>query len=562
MSIFRSSKPPPLAERAPLLARGESEDQVDASDSEAAATTSPIAGVNHDPLLSESPLGDLEAAGCAGANGMTRAAETFRLMALVCAVLLAFGSHFAGVSFGTLKTAMRKELNLTNTQYAVALASNDLMGTIVPLLAGMLYDVYGTGIGSLLTTGTIFLGTLLVASAAASSSYVLLVLGRVVYGLGAGSVNVVQQTIIARWFAGRHMATAMGALLLVNRLGTVIGNSSVIPLMESAEHWSWSLWVTAMVAGASVVVNLGYLMLLHLSTRGGRQVVIDAKPSTAAAAAHKHAFRPKSILYFSHTFWLIVMIHFLAVGVMNSFLGFSTDLIQQRFNDSTAQAAYKTTISLAVPLLLYFVLGPVFERVGHRVTAIFLSSAILSIFCIFIGFTGVSPIFSMVLLAISIALKGLASLTAIPLVVPTSHVGTAFAIYRCITSISTSLLDLMVGKLQDKTPGETYDRVMGVFVALSATATTLALAWIVVDRTQYGGAMQWNDERRAPLLEARQRAEKAAADEGRDVMVDGAARKAGIAYAVMFFASVGLAWATFLWFIIPSIRDDAAGHGR
>ncbi|KAJ3159057.1 hypothetical protein HDU86_001956 [Geranomyces michiganensis] len=561
MTTFYSARPKPRqAERTPLLGRDESEDQVDAAANEPATATSPIARDGDEALSIRSSPGDLETAGPAGRDALNRTAATFRLLALACAVLLAFGSHFAGVSFGTLKTAMRKELNLTNTQYAVALASNDLMGTFVPLLAGMLYDVYGTGIGSLLTTGTIFMGTVLVASAAEKSSYALLVLGRVVYGLGAGSVNVVQQTIIARWFAGQHMAPAMSALLLVNRLGTVIGNSSVIPLMESADHWSWSLWVTAMVAGASVVVNLGYLVLLHLSTRAGRELVIDAKQPASTAATHKHAFQPKSILYFSHTFWLIAIIHFLSVGVMNSFLGFSTDLIQQRFKGSTAEAAYKTTISLAVPLLLYSVLGPVFERVGHRVTAIFLSGAILTVFCFFIGFTSISPIFSMVLLAISIALKGLASLTAIPLVVPTSHVGTAFAIYRCIMSISTSLLDLMVGKLQDNTPGEKYDRVMGVFVALSATAMMLALAWIFVDRRHYGGAMQWNDQRRAPFLEARRREEKAAADAGFDVLVDGAARKAGIAYAAMFFASVGLAWATFLWFIIPALRDEAAGH--
>ncbi|KAI8589190.1 major facilitator superfamily domain-containing protein [Geranomyces variabilis] len=503
------------------------------------------------------------------------AADIFRTIALGCAILLAFGSHFAGVSFGTLKTAMRKELQLSNTQYAVAQASNDLMGTFVPLLAGIFFDMYGTGLGSVVTTTTIFVGTLLVASAASASSYSLLVIGRVVYGVGAGSVNVVQQTIVARAFQQKHLPLAMAALLLVNRVGTVIGNSVVVPIMDNADHWSWSLWVTAIVAGASLLVNLGYIVLWRLSRNrsSAAGVVKDA-----SITSRKTAFDLKSLFYLSQTFWLIILIHFLAVGVMNSFLGFSTDLIKQRFKGSTAQAAYKTTISLAVPLVLYFCLGPLFERFGHRVSAIFVSSGVLTLFCVFIGFTDIDPIVSMVLLAISIAFKGLASLTAIPLVVPATHLGTAFAIYRCATSISSAILDLMVGKVQDNTPGETYDRVMAIFIGLSGIATLLSVAFIIVDRVVYGGVMQWNDKKRKPIVEQRRREEELATKERRDVLVSSSVRgggrgdgggdggggggrkapKASLFSAALFFASAIASWAVFFAFTIPSVADSVS----
>ncbi|KAJ3162420.1 hypothetical protein HDU86_004901 [Geranomyces michiganensis] len=508
-----------------------------------------------------------------GENGKkkrVRPVDIFRIVALACAILLAFGSHFAGVSFGTLKTYMRKELGLSNTQYAVAQASNDLMGTFVPLLAGILFDVYGTGLGSVVTTTAIFLGTLLVGAAASTSSYPMLVAGRIVYGMGAGSVNVVQQTIVARAFQQKHLPIAMAALLLVNRVGTVIGNSVVVPITDQADHWSWALWVTAIVAGASLFVNLAYLMFLRLSRR--RTSAADVVKDTAVTSK-KNNFELKSILYLSHTFWLIILIHFLAVGVMNSFLGFSTDLIKQRYKGSTAQAAYKTTISLAVPLVLYFLLGPLFERFGHRVTAIFISSGILTIFCVFIGFTDIDPIISMVLLAISIAFKGLASLTAIPLVVPSTHLGTAFALYRCATSISSTILDLMVGKVQDNTPGQTYDRVMGIFTGLSAVATLLSAAFIVVDRVAYGGVMQWNDKKRKPIVEQKRKEEELAALEKRDVLVSSSggagggghrssSKAASWVYAGLFFASAIAAWAVFFAFTIPSVADSVASKKK
>lgn len=221
---------------------------------------------------------------------------------------------------------MRKQMGLSNTQYAVAQSSNDLMGTFIPLLAGFLYDYYGTGIGSLVTTGVILLGTLMVAGAASSNSYILLVAGRVVYGFGAGSVSVVQQTIVARWFDGKHLSSAMAALLLVNRIGTSVGNAVVVPIMEDKGHWSWSLWVTAIVAGGSVVANIGYLILLRLSKK--QVVAPKADGIESEPAAKKHAFRPRSILYFAQVFWLIILIHMLEIGVMNSYLGLSSYVLR------------------------------------------------------------------------------------------------------------------------------------------------------------------------------------------------------------------------------------------
>lgn len=178
------------------------------------------------------------------------------------------------------------------------------------------------------------------------------------------------------------------------------------------------------------------------------------------------------------------------------------------------------------------------------------------VFCVFIGFTSIDPIVAMILLAAAIALKGLASLTAIPLIIPLSHLGTAFAIYRCINSIGSCILDITVGAVQDATPGQTYYRVMVLFTVLSVVATLLSVVWLFVDRKYYNGIMQCNNKQREPYMLEKRENEARAAAEGRDVLVSSATRKSNVVYAALFFASIVTAWVTFFVFVVRAVQHN------
>jgi MFS family permease len=58
--------------------------------------------------------------------------------------------------------------------------------------------------------------------------YWLMLVGRVVFGLGGESMSVAQSAIVSMWFKGKELAFALGINLSVSRLGSVL-NSNTIP---------------------------------------------------------------------------------------------------------------------------------------------------------------------------------------------------------------------------------------------------------------------------------------------------------------------------------------------
>lgn len=45
-----------------------------------------------------------------------------------------------------------------------------------------------------------------------------MIFGRILYGIGSGTVVIVQETILSQWFRGRSLAAVIALMLTVSRL--------------------------------------------------------------------------------------------------------------------------------------------------------------------------------------------------------------------------------------------------------------------------------------------------------------------------------------------------------
>ncbi|KAJ3359950.1 hypothetical protein GGF32_008853 [Allomyces javanicus] len=432
----------------------------------------------------------------------------YKILALFCAAMIGFGSHFGGVSYGTLKTQLKKEMKLSNSQYAVTQAANDVLTTFMPLLGGFLFDYYGTGVGSLVTTVLVACGILTTAVALDTASFGTLVAGRMIYGVGSGAVNVIQQLIIAQWFEGTGLATAMAILLAINRAGTAIGTAVVVPA-SVGRFYSFGTWIAVGVAAGSVVFNVFYVLTLK---RVERQQLSDAD---RAAMRRKKSFSPTAMLRLPGMFWLIMVVHYLASAVMNGYLGIAADFIVQRDKVNVVTAVYNSTISLAVTAVVYVLCGPLVDRFGHRISLSLLSNVLLILFFVLMEWTRASSLGMMIMFAFTIPFKALASLVAIPLLVPTSVLGTSFAIYRCTNSIASAITDTLSGVIQDASTGnkDKYTGVVIFYLAMAVGAFLLNLVWWRFDQRDYDGMLQKPAAQQEEYLEEKKRREEAEADQ-------------------------------------------------
>lgn len=73
-----------------------------------------------------------------------------------------------------------------------------------------------------------------------------MIVGRVLYGVGSGSVVIVQETILSQWFRGRSLAAVVALMLTVSRLASFLAQATVIPISNWSGWYGYGFWVSCL----------------------------------------------------------------------------------------------------------------------------------------------------------------------------------------------------------------------------------------------------------------------------------------------------------------------------
>lgn len=128
--------------------------------------------------------------------------------------------------------------------------------------------------------------------------YWLMLVGRILFGAGNGSITIVQNKIIAFWFDGKELAMAFGFTLAFSRLGSVM---NFLFTAQFAEEYGLHITLWA----GTALCSLGFMsafVVSALDTRGCRQL---NKAHEVAAAAKKMRFT--DIRYFGAKYWFLAL---------------------------------------------------------------------------------------------------------------------------------------------------------------------------------------------------------------------------------------------------------------
>ncbi|KAJ1977827.1 hypothetical protein H4R33_006134, partial [Dimargaris cristalligena] len=142
----------------------------------------------------------------------------FQALALVCALLLSVGGHYSAHTLSALKATVKKDFGISNTQYGLLQSAVSLVNTVLPVLGGLFIDAFGTSSGSILATSFILIGTSVVAMSTHYQSFPIMVVGRLLYGLGSGTIVTIQETILSHWFTGKGLAMTIALQIATARL--------------------------------------------------------------------------------------------------------------------------------------------------------------------------------------------------------------------------------------------------------------------------------------------------------------------------------------------------------
>ncbi|KAJ3961420.1 hypothetical protein N0V92_001917 [Colletotrichum tropicale] len=446
---------------------------------------------------------------------------TWKLTALICGVALSWGSSFSENTLGPLKSTLIKQLDITNSQYGAISSATSLVNTILPILGGYGLDHYGVEWGSLACSVAIFIGAVVSAAGSNNDSFTLVVTGRVIMGFGSTVIETCTSKILAHWFQHKGLGLVYGLDLSIGKLIVLIAKATAVPMRDASSFWGWALWIPAIVCFANLIQNIFYVwwarsrpewtqmptgqklaMEIRARERAQREQNNEVATSRTRATARTLSALPNwgALLRVPRFFWLVACTQILQAGFVGGFSGLNADIITQTRGSTAQLAGYTSAVQQVIPVVCAPLIGSFFDYVGYRMMFVSLTSAIwILVYCL-IGYTQTNALGSMVIASVASTMNALPFLASIPLIVPNQlELGLVFGIWKVFNNSGSVIVDMIAGRLQDITPGGTYERVIAFFIAVKGLEFCLGLFYGVLDRKYLAGILSISNKKRMDI---------------------------------------------------------------
>jgi MFS family permease len=413
--------------------------------------------------------------------------RSYRFAVLFFVALLTFGSYFAYDSIGAIAPTLITALGVDRTAIGQMYTVYSIAAILSVFIGGLLIDKIGTRRASLLFSGLVTAGAVIVALA---PNLWTLYMGRFVFGWGSESLVVAQSAIFARWFKGKELALSFGIGLTLSRLGTLFSFNTEALIAKYFGDYRYALWAAVLFCAASLLSNLVYNVL---DRRGERALALREE-----GGGDKIVFA--DIRKFSSSYWYVTLLCVTFYSAIFPFTDLSTDFFNTKWGlPMTAgseggffsQVFYNifhmfttaggtTTIIIFASMIFAPVFGVLVDRVGRRASMMVVGSLLMVPSFLIMGFSMVPPAFPMIMLGASFVLVPAAMWPSIPLIVEKNRVGTAFGLTTMIQNFGLAAFPYLNGYLRDVT--ENYTASMVMFSSLGLFGLLFAFLLLRSDR--------------------------------------------------------------------------------
>ncbi|KAG0268616.1 hypothetical protein DFQ27_006254 [Actinomortierella ambigua] len=382
------------------------------------------------------------------ANKKEREKSTAAWAAFFTAALLGVSTHFTAHTVGPLKDVLKDHMGITNTQFSLLQSSLTLFPTVVPLIGGLLVERYGTGPSSIVFSTVVVLAQVVVVLGCWVRSVKVMIIGFCLFGIGAGPITIIQETMWVRYFKNKSLALVLALGLTTGKLAGFLALAGAYPLSTLPPFgFVTPFLVSLIIACVAWVMNILFLFMVKKPDEDARTVA----RITILLKAKRTSIGWREVYSFSSMFWTLLTMSFLFGASWNPFMHQASSIVKHRYDLSDKVAAWDASITLAVPLIVYPFLGTFIDSVGKRawlllVTALLLIGTHLLILIPY-NVIPVLPSIPMLLFALSLAIGTLSIVTTMPIL--TRHVPTGLGLHRSIDNIGATLVGTLAGMMQD-----------------------------------------------------------------------------------------------------------------
>lgn len=304
----------------------------------------------------------------------------------------------------------------------------------------------------------------------------LMLVGRVIFGLGGESMNVAGTAMLVGWFKGYEIALALGLNLSLARLGSVCNDI-------------WSPWLDNKF-GLMTTLYFGFLFLVLSSLANFLMIWLDAKaeavngPKTEVDGDVQFS----DFISFGRAFWMLTLICTLLYSAVLPFNNIASTFFILTFysdrpvTDARQMAGIVMSVLFLVSAIGCPVVGFAMDKIGRRLDAVLIASIIATVAhcAIFV----LNPFVSSAMLGLSYTMFASAIFPLIPCTVDESRLGSAYGVLTAMQNTGLFIVPLIVAALQTKYPG--FLVVERFFSSLSVIAILFTIALCRMDKLGSG----------------------------------------------------------------------------
>lgn len=300
----------------------------------------------------------------------------FRWFVMILVSGLMFGTYWFQDFFSGLKTLMERQMGITSTQYGTLIGLTtiaNIFGMII--IGGIIIDKWGIKISGILYGSIATLGAATTALGASgffsddpSTKLTMMIIGRIIFGVGLEVCCVVVLRAIVKWFKGYELALAMAISMAIGRLGSAMG-IALSPDIGGGV-------VQPAITFAATLIGIGlilYIVYILFDVKLDRQM--KDKAEGAEDDEDKFRFRDLVSLLTNTSFWLIALLCVAFYSAVFPFIQYAADLLVNKFKftyslpESAPQITIfgSTALGNAIIFIGLFIFGIAFSLIPSKI---------------------------------------------------------------------------------------------------------------------------------------------------------------------------------------------------
>ncbi len=398
------------------------------------------------------------------------------------AALTIMGSYYTYDSIAPVAGMLRDQRGFTQSQIGLLNAVFNLPNIALALVGGIIIDRIGAAAAIVIAAVICTIGAVLTAI---GDPYQLMLLGRLLFGLGNETLYIALLVGIAQWFHAGGGALAIALFFSMARVGSYSADKSTSWFADVyAAGWQAPLWLAAILTATGLVTALLYYL-------------IDKRlPHLRATGQKSERFVLKDLTGFSRSFWYILWLNVLFASVFFPFRStFSIQYLQDVKGMNLAEAGTANSYIFAAAIFATLVFGLIADRVGRRATLLTFAAALMPLTFLILSSTGYGLWVTTALMGLSFSVIPAVIWPSTAMLVEKHRIGTAFGLINMIQSLGLAAANYAAGYLNDafaasKDNPHGYDAMLIMFATLSLIAFVSAFLLLIRERRQPGGGIE------------------------------------------------------------------------